>query len=225
MRSSYHIQELKIALLDQDRGDSPLVETGAFRRVLDIGCGAGQTLIALGCREANCVGVDVDLEGLQLGKTLARNIGFVCASGEKLPFGVAQFDFVISRVALPYMNIPKVLTEISRVLEPGGKVWLLLHTWETTKNRLRADLKELRWKDAIYCVYIVLNSLTLLFFGFQWSFPLNRSRCESFQTNRSISQALSKRGFVDITIRRARFFVVSARKPTPHGSAATLKVG
>ncbi len=73
------------------------------KRILDVDCGAGQTLIALNtCPAAMAVGVGC-LESLKLGREVAPTVHFVCAKGEALPFRDQSFDFVISRLALFYM--------------------------------------------------------------------------------------------------------------------------
>src|SRR5437867_7613895 len=85
------------------------------RRVLDVGCGAGQTLIACyGDRRA--FGIDVDLDALKLGRSLTNRVAFVCGATEHLPFRDCGFDVVIARVSLPYTDLRLSLPEIRRVL-------------------------------------------------------------------------------------------------------------
>src|SRR5579862_1211793 len=102
----YHLRELEIALSPDDaRRALPVVPDGCAR-VLDVGCGAGQTLIASDLKGARAFGIDYDHSPLKGGKARNGHIEFVQASGEALPFADASLDFVISRVALPYMRIP-----------------------------------------------------------------------------------------------------------------------
>jgi ubiquinone/menaquinone biosynthesis C-methylase UbiE len=122
----YHLGELAIALDPKHPSHVLPPIAPEVKRVLDIGCGAGQTLIAA-CPDRDCVGVDVDPAALRLGRTLAQPIRFVAARAESLPFSNARFDLVIARVSLPYTNIPRALAEIHRVLAPGGRVWMTLH--------------------------------------------------------------------------------------------------
>jgi SAM-dependent methyltransferase len=100
---------------------------GPESRVLDVGCGAGQTLRLLAPgRSALRVGLDNDLDVLALGCRLAaadgQEISFFRASGDRLPFRDGQFTHVICRVALNYMHQARVLHEMARVLRPGGMI-------------------------------------------------------------------------------------------------------
>ncbi len=213
MSLSYHLEELQIALrADDERRLLPAAFKDS-RRALDVGCGGGQTLIALGLNDAFCCGIDVDINAVRLGKHLNDRNHFVCGFGEQLPFADRQFDLVICRVALPYMHIPKAVAEMYRVLIPGGQIWLVLHSWGMTKDRLKFSLNRRNWKDLIYCSYLIANGLALHCFGRQLRFPFNTSRCESFQTNHGIYRVLSISGFRNICIHRDRFFVVTAGKP------------
>ncbi|MCB0205774.1 MAG: hypothetical protein KDH89_13210 [Anaerolineae bacterium] len=65
---AYHLHELEIARsLDDSRRVMPEIRP-QHRRVLDLGCGAGQTLIASDLpRETWAAGVDVDFDALLTG--------------------------------------------------------------------------------------------------------------------------------------------------------------
>jgi len=106
-----------------------LVDLGPGSRVLDIGCGAGQTLRLLNDRSPSLrVGVDYDAEVLALGHLAAddegQSIEFGRATGHALPFLDGQFTHVLCRVALNYMHQRRALAEMIRVLEPGGFLYL-----------------------------------------------------------------------------------------------------
>src|SRR5436309_9991177 len=109
-----HLAELKIALDSNDRRSVNPANIPAGAKVLDVGCGAGQTLIVK-CGERYSFGIDIDFSALALGRTLTNQVGFVCGAAESLPFRDRSFEFVIARVSLPYTNILKSLREISRV--------------------------------------------------------------------------------------------------------------
>lgn len=210
----YHLEELKIATTPSDDRRT-LPDISALKgSILDVGCGAGQTMIACGVDGPSACGVDVSLEALRLGKRLSERTNFVLAEGEGLPFADNSFDFVISRVALPYMRVVDAVREISRVLRPGGSVWLTLHSFAYTKGQLLRALRNMELRSLIFQLYVFGNGLLLHLFTRQIRFPLT-SRCESFQTNRAMRRILLAAGFQNIVIDRRRHFVVTAKKSGP----------
>lgn len=213
--SDYHRLELSIAADPHDsRRVMPRVEA-RHRRILDVGCGAGQTLI--GCHLAEgvfAVGLDTDDSAVALGKQLARDIQFVIGRGESLPFADGYFDLVICRVALPYMHVATALAEMSRVTAAGGNLWLVLHPLGMTVRELGANIAHLQIKAALYRTWVLLNGLSLHLVGRQWRWPSNPARYETWQTNRAITRALRVAGFDQIQITRGNHFVVTATKST-----------
>jgi SAM-dependent methyltransferase len=211
---AYHRAELAIALSSDDARRLVPSLPAAFDTILDVGCGAGQTLIACGLPSTvHAWGVDVDDSALALGRMLTSDVHFVCAPGEQLPFADESFDVVVSRVALPYMHLPRALEEISRVLKPGGHFWTALHPTSMLANRIRASLWHGRVKDLLYSTYVAVNSVLFHVSGRQVRFPLNRRRCESVQTVDGMRRALWAAGLEPENIRTDPFFVVTARKP------------
>jgi SAM-dependent methyltransferase len=90
-----------------------------LRRVLDVGCGSGQTLVALELQPiVQAVWIDLDNEAIRLGKALDSSLQLVCGSGEVLRSIVG---FVFSRVDLPYTNIPIARQEMARVITPTSE--------------------------------------------------------------------------------------------------------
>lgn len=215
---AYHLRELDIARTpgDERRIMPPILRS--HRRILDVGCGAGQTLIAsrldVGVEAA---GIDLDRSALSLGRQLTDQVHFVCARGEALPFRREHFDLVISRVAIPYMRIHGALAEIWRVLKAGGDLWIVLHPLSMIVNGLLRHVARLEVRRAIYCTYVIANGMAFNVLGKEFHFPFNGDRYESFQTNRGITQALRSAGFENIRIDRGDFFVASAAKGLPRG--------
>ncbi len=106
-------------------GHFPLEKIQPLERVLDVGCGAGQTLRLLGTKpQVELVGVDCDLDSLALGARFAReenlSVTFVEASAHALPFAPETFDLVMTRVAINFMHQRTAFAEMVRVLRPGG---------------------------------------------------------------------------------------------------------
>lgn len=103
---------------------------GAPATVLEVGVGPGQALAALAeKRPARIVGVDVSRAMLRQARRSLANGGasaaLVRADARHLPFLSASFEGVIAAFVvevMPQDDIPAVLTEMSRVLVPGGRI-------------------------------------------------------------------------------------------------------
>ncbi len=221
-RLAYHLQELETARNPDDpRRCMPQIGPHDHA-ILDIGCGIGQLFAAGACAlsEVLAVGVDIDQEPLAYGARMVPGVRFLLASGDALPLAAERFDLVVSRVSLPYTNLPRALDEIARVLRPGGRLWLSLHPIGRTWRELGAALRGGRPKDAIFRGYILLNGVLLHGAGRVLPFPPN-GRYESFQTGGGMLRLLRARGFTQIAVDRARHFVVTAHKPAAASSSST----
>lgn len=211
---AYHLAELEVARTPGDpRRVMPDVPRSA-RAVLDVGCGAGQTLIALdlgGSPVLRC-GVDVNHAALALGRSLDRTLALAGASGEALPFADASFDYVLCRVALPYMDVARAAREMARVLRPGGQVWLVLHPVRVALAALAGHVRRAQPKGALFQLYVLSNGLALHTGVRQFRFPLGARALESVQTERGMRRALERAGFGTVSARRDRFFVMTAEK-------------
>jgi len=93
-------------------------------RVLDIGCGNGALLRALGERVSTGIGVDASAAMIAAARTSGAfgHLSFEQISGPTLPFADASFDVVVSLLSFRYLDWDPVMNEIRRVLAPGGKL-------------------------------------------------------------------------------------------------------
>lgn len=217
----YHLLELDLARNPDDPRHC-LPDIAAHERdVLDIGCGIGQFFVARDRDDVRAVGIDVDREALAYGAQNFTQVGFLCASGNALPFAAQSFDLVISRVSLPYMDIPRALDEMRRVLRPGGRLWLTLHPVGRTWRELGRSLRSWQPRDVVYRGYVLANGLLLHSFGRCLAFP-RKHRFESFQTGHGMRRLLRARGFDSIQVEQGRHFMVVARKAgaTPASASA-----
>lgn len=208
----YHLGELAIAQSPDDPRHAMPTVLPEHRRILDVGCGAGQTLIGSRLSPAVlAVGVDVDLEALILGRKLTQSVHFAASVAETLPFPDATFDLLISRVTLPLTYLPAAVAEIGRVVRPGGDVWLLLHSLRRTVRLLAGNIARLQVKRAAYRSYVLANGLWFHFTGRLVPFP-GDGHFESFQTDAAICRELVKAGFEDIVCTQGQHYVVTATK-------------
>ena len=208
---AYHEGELEIARSPGDRRRILPIVPPTARRVLDVGCGAGQSLIGLALPpDVAAVGVDRDADALSLGTTWTNDVRFVCGSGASLPFADQSFDFVFSRVALPYMHVPTALKEIRRVLSTDGRMWLVLHGPGIVFSQLASAVRGGHAKSALFQSYAAVNGALYHLTGRLLRWPIG-GRYESFQTRRIIPR-LRETGFTDIQVESAPHFIVQARK-------------
>lgn len=94
---------------------------------LDIGCGEGENTRHVARRGARMQAIDVAPTFVHHAKAMEEKeplgIEYQVADAAALPFGDASFDFVTAFMSLMDMpDLPQALTEIKRVLSPGGFV-------------------------------------------------------------------------------------------------------
>jgi ubiquinone/menaquinone biosynthesis C-methylase UbiE len=126
-------------------------------RILDIGCGAGLTAVALGKRDYTVHAVDSVFEMLDLTRKRALREGLEsrikCARGDIhcLAFADQSFDLVIAAGVLPWLpSVETPVKEMCRILKPGGRLILSLdNSWglcwfmDPLTNPLLKPIKEL----------------------------------------------------------------------------------
>jgi SAM-dependent methyltransferase len=191
----YHLNELAIAADPQDhRRCMPEIHPDE-KVVLDIGCGIGQMFLANKLdEEVIRVGLDVDLCALRYGTPKDKGIYFINGGAERLPCRDGIFDLVISRVSLPYTNIPVAIREIGRVLKEGGRVWISLHSFSMAIRHLGNSIRHCDAKDTVFRSYVILNGLLLHGLGKVMRFP-RTGGYESFQTGAAVTRLLEANSF------------------------------
>jgi SAM-dependent methyltransferase len=104
------------------------------RRVLELGCGAGQCSRWLASQGAAVLGVDASFRQLQHSRRIdaatSIDVPVICATATVLPLAEHTFDLACSAFgALPFLvDVGPSLAEVRRVLKPGGRfVFSVVH--------------------------------------------------------------------------------------------------
>ncbi len=165
----YHLGELEIAL-DPTRPQHTLPEMTSCRvGVVDVGCGIGQLFVARGTEVAAGIpryGFDIDPAAIAYAnERWPEKATFAVAPAERLPLPDNSVDLYVSRVSLPYTDIPAALREAARVLVPGGRLWITLHPLSMAFGQLEKAVRGARVKEFIAGSVFLANGLAFHFFG------------------------------------------------------------
>jgi len=129
-RAAFYDAELR----RHDRHFRAALKVGPRDRVLDIGCGAGQTSrdAARIATQGSVVGVDVSEEMLQVARRRSaeeglRNVVFERGDAQVHAFPQARFDLCISRFGAMFFADPvAAFGNLGRAMRPGARLVLLV---------------------------------------------------------------------------------------------------
>lgn len=99
--------------------------TTPFSRALDVGCGTGQSSVALAAVADSIVGVDRSTEMLAHAMSNPK-VTYYAAAAENIPFQDRQFDLITAGLAFHWFDAHRFLTESHRLLRRSG--WLAIYT-------------------------------------------------------------------------------------------------
>jgi SAM-dependent methyltransferase len=142
------------------------------RRVLDVGCGAGVDLARFAGAGARATGVDLSPRAIGLAR---QNLGqrglaaaLAVADGEALPFRSDSFDYVFAHGVVQYTADPRQLvTEVRRVLAPGGTAFFQVYNRRSWLNALSKLMKvDLEHEDAPVLLKYTHGEFSTLLGGF-----------------------------------------------------------
>lgn len=110
------------------------------KAVLDLGCAGGFMAEALAQRGARVTGIDPAADAIDAARAHAHagglSIDYDVGVGEEMPYDDASFDAVVCVDVLEHVaDLNKVLSEVARVLRPGG-----LFLFDTINRNLLARL-------------------------------------------------------------------------------------
>jgi ubiquinone/menaquinone biosynthesis C-methylase UbiE len=182
-------------------------------RVLDLGCGTGDSWQSFGVTAESCriIGIDLGRDRVQIASRKYNSQGwrYLCARGEQIPLPDGSVHGVFCNVAMPYMHIPRTLAELHRVLVPGGWLKATLHTSSFTWSEFRNAFP--KPKQSLFRVFVLLNGMVLHFSGKVISLG---KIVESCQSDAGMRIALRRAGFMGVRFRHEerRFFVEAQRE-------------
>jgi SAM-dependent methyltransferase/uncharacterized protein YbaR (Trm112 family) len=151
--------------------DVPLAP-GRGNWLLDLGCNWGRWCIAAARKGYRVVGVDPQLGALMAARRVALQLGleidFVCADARYLPFAPSVFDVAFSYSVLQHFsadNCRRAVSEIGRVLRPGGKAKVQLANVLGLRSALQIARRAGREPTAFEVRYYAPRHLLRLFEG------------------------------------------------------------
>ena len=111
-----------------DRGhqwyDAHLTAVPRGARVLEYGCGTGSAALALASRGCDVLGIDISPVGVETARAEASRLGsearFEVMNAEALDLPDGSVDVVCGSGILHHLDLDRALTEVARVLRPGG---------------------------------------------------------------------------------------------------------
>ena len=198
-----------------------LAAIGAADRVLDLACGTGDLLLAAAPQARRAVGLDVTFRMLQLAtrrRAAAGDVDVVCGDMTALPFPAASFDVVTTGYGL--RNVPDVdrtLSEIHRVLAPGGR--LLSLDFNRPSNPV---------VRAFYLAYLtaVGSVLGIVLHGDPDTYRYIPASIRNYPGARAVAAMMTQYGFDRvrvITVLGGLMAMHVAQKPTPNSQLPTRK--
>ena len=183
---------------------------GKPNRLLDIGCGTGDLSIKIAkkaSKEIEITGLDYSESMLEIAKNKAQKAGvsgrinFISSDASKLPFEDNYFDCAAISFAfrnLTYNNplCKPHLTEVLRVLKPGGRYVIVESSQPENRIIREIDHLYLRW---------FVNPVGMWLSGNKGAYNYLAESAKRFYMPRQVKGLLLKAGFKAVTF-KALFF-------------------
>lgn len=184
--------------------------------VLDLATGSGDVAFALARKLPSrtvITGMDFCLPMLEVAKAKQKalpageavNISFTPGDGLALPAPNRSYDAVTISFGLRNMaDRHKSLSEMHRVLRPGGKVFILEFS------------QPARWFGPLYYFYLLRISpwLAGLITGDRAAYSYLGTSIEAFPDSRGLSEEIRRAGFTDVGVQMMTFGIVALHEAT-----------
>jgi SAM-dependent methyltransferase len=109
-------------------------------RVLDVGCGTGQLLVAARSSATSLVGIDIDTDALAVARRALPDATLLAGSVDELPFEAGTFDTIFFCDVIEHLNNPVApLATLRQLLAGGG---LLVVTTPNANALMRVLLRD-----------------------------------------------------------------------------------
>ncbi|CAL2076208.1 bifunctional demethylmenaquinone methyltransferase/2-methoxy-6-polyprenyl-1,4-benzoquinol methylase UbiE [Tenacibaculum dicentrarchi] len=178
------------------------------KQILDIATGTGDlALMMADLNPDKIVGLDISAGMLEVGKqkiakaNLTHKIEMIVGDSEKMPFENNTFDAItVSFGVRNFENLNKGLTEIYRILKPGGK-FVVLETSNPTKFPFKQGYQ--------FHTNILLPIIGKLFSKDKVAYSYLSESANSFPFGEAFNNILQKNGFKNVNNLPVTFGVAS----------------
>lgn len=164
------------------------------KQILDIATGTGDLAMMMASLNPDkIIGLDISKGMLDVGKekiakaNLSNKISMIVGDSENMPFDDNTFDAItVSFGVRNFENLDKGLTEILRVLKPGGK-FVVLETSNPTKFPFKQGYK--------FHTNVILPIIGKLFSKDKTAYSYLSESANSFPFGQAFNNILQKNGF------------------------------
>jgi DNA gyrase subunit B len=139
-----------------------LLDAGPTDHVLDVACGTGLVSKLFHGRVGKLTGLDLTAEMAELGRPFLDEL--VLGSAHEMPFDDGTFDRVVCRQGIQFMNDARALSEMFRVLKPGGRV-LIVNLCAYGEDDRIEYYEILRLRNPARCNFYLRSDLSALLSG------------------------------------------------------------
>lgn len=123
-------------------------------RVLDLGCGPGAMSVPLAVAGRSVVAFDLAPRMVEEARRLIERLApgaraeFCVGDAQALPFDAARFDVVVTTGVLEYIpDVERALSEVARVLRPGGVLVASVSLPRTLERTVVGAIGRLRGRE------------------------------------------------------------------------------